>query len=82
MSDKSNSIYDFLAAFCFIIGIILLVSSIQHLVSLTSNPFDNIIWSMFHLILDQITIVTIEIPFAGGIGIICTAGGSVSLFRR
>jgi len=79
LASKAST--NFFFGLLFIFGILCLISAGNHLTESTSNVFDDLVWSLYRFIGDQVLVVVVEVPFTGGFGIVCTAGGTLGLTK-
>lgn len=77
---QSNAIrFVFLIVIC--IGIILIYSALTELTQTTDNIFDDFLLNLSRFALNSVPLLTLEIPFAGGFGIVFTLGGTIAITR-
>lgn len=78
LSRNSNygNIFGIIIAF---IGIIILFQVLLYIAGTTATQTDDLIVITTQAILAEVPILTIPLPFAGGWGIILTAGGTIIL---
>ncbi|MFX0174108.1 MAG: hypothetical protein ACFE9L_19680 [Candidatus Hodarchaeota archaeon] len=76
-----NPLIPFILGLLVIFGLFLMFAAGQALVEATDNIWDDLVWSLSQYLLGEAVIFAVPIPFAGGIGVGLTGGGSIILVK-
>ena len=76
-----NPLIPFILGLLIIFGLLLMFAAGQALVEATDNIWDDVVWSLGQYLFGEAVIFAVPIPFAGGIGVGLTGGGSIILVK-
>jgi hypothetical protein len=80
--NTENLYITFILSLLILLGLLLMIVAVEALTKATDNIWDDIAWSVLQYLVGEAVIFVVPIPFAGGLGIGLTAGGSIFLIER